>query len=145
MKWYTSKVPIDEQTLEDIQQKIGVKFPSDYVQVAKISHGEPPTPNTIDFGSYEENVVGCLLSFEKHSPINFLHIYGSLKSDLPNKVIPFAKDPFGNMYCFDYRNGEEPTIIYWDHESGSITYVCATFSDMENMLYELDWDDEDDD
>ncbi|MDR6224016.1 SMI1/KNR4 family protein [Desmospora profundinema] len=144
MKWYESEVPANEQTIEEIQQRLGVRFPIDYKRVAKTSHGEPPTPNTIDFGMYKEKVVGCLLSFDNSSPINFLHVYGSLKKHLPLKVIPFAKDPFGNMYCFDYRDSEEPTIVYWNHESGSITHVCDTFSKMESMLYELDWDDDDD-
>ncbi|WP_236340155.1 SMI1/KNR4 family protein [Paenibacillus plantiphilus] len=27
-----------------------------------------------------------------------------------------ASDPAGNYICFDYRNGENPKIIFWEHE-----------------------------
>jgi len=102
------------------------------------SHGTQPTPYSIDFGDLKEKVFGCLLSFEKGSPINIEYVYSWVKDDLPDKVFPFARDPFGNLYCFDYRDSDDPTIVYWYHETSSITKVCDRFSEIEEMLYELD-------
>lgn len=140
MEWGKSETPVEREVIEKVGKKLGIRFPEDYVRVAKHSHGEPPTPDVIDFADMKEKVVGCLLSFAEDSPINLEWTYQIHKDDLPDRMIPFCKDPFGNLYCFDYRKGEEPTIVYWYHEANRLTKVCDTFTEMESMLYEPEMD-----
>jgi hypothetical protein len=139
MKWRKSKVPADKQSIDQVKN-FGIQFPSDFRRIAIASHGTQPSPDTIDFGDLKQILFGCLLSFEKNSPIYIERVYRWVKDDLPDKVFPFAKDPFGNLYCFDYRDSEDPIIVYWYHESSNVTKVCDNFSDIEKMLYEPDQD-----
>ncbi|WP_338390700.1 SMI1/KNR4 family protein [Bacillus atrophaeus] len=62
---------------------------------------------------------------------------------LVDKIIPFATDAGGNLFCFDYRmSSQEPVIVFWDHEiayedkESSISYVCDSFTELINKLYE---------
>ncbi|MGX9707798.1 SMI1/KNR4 family protein [Laceyella tengchongensis] len=110
MKWEKSKTPATEVTISDVEQCLGIKFPDDYREVAKQSHGTQPTPYILKFDE-GELIFGNLLSYDKDSPIYFEKVYSWVKGNLPEKVIPFARDPFGNYHCFDYREGGEPTIV----------------------------------
>ncbi|SMO72987.1 SMI1/KNR4 family protein [Melghirimyces algeriensis] len=136
MEWRKNETPANSSIIRDIEQKLGICFPADYLQVVKDSHGKQPTPNVIDFGGLQEKVFGSLLSFEEGCPVNLWFTYKSVKDVLPKKVIPFGCDPFGNLYCFDYRKSEDPTIVYWYHEADRITKVCDTFTELEGMFYE---------
>lgn len=143
MNWPKSKTPAKEQDIQAVERKFGIQFPDDYREVAKISHGEMPDPYSIDFGGMFGKIFGFLLSFDKKSPINIERVYDDIKDALPEKVFPFAEDRFGNFYCFDYRHGNDPIIVYWYHETFRLTKVCNHFSEIEDMLYEFDFDDED--
>ncbi|WP_356724712.1 SMI1/KNR4 family protein [Paenibacillus sp. JJ-223] len=62
------------------------------------------------------------------------------KEELPERIVPFGRDPFGNFLCFDYRSMQEnPTIVFYDHESEvedeKIIYVCDTFTQLLSELY----------
>ena len=50
MKWRKSKVPADKQSIYQVEKNFGIQFPSDFRQIAIISHGTQPSPDTIDFG-----------------------------------------------------------------------------------------------
>lgn len=55
------------------------------------------------------------------------------------KLIPFAKDPFGNLLCFDYRyNEKSPKIVFYDCEETTITTVCDSFTELLERLYALE-------
>ena len=83
-----------------------------------------------------------LLTFDLDSEYSILKIFSTLKSRLVEKVFPFARDPFGNYICFDYRSGGDPTIVFWEHEAASIdndsaiSKVCDSFSELLDMLEE---------
>ena len=62
------------------------------------------------------------------------------------KVYPFARDPFGNLLCFDYRNStESPTVVFWDHEEENIKEaiypVCSTFTELLASLRDFEEED----
>ena len=46
------------------------------------------------------------------------------------------------MICFDYRNNEQPVVIFWEHEKAfndkesAISYLCDTFTELMLMLHE---------
>ncbi|WP_425412152.1 SMI1/KNR4 family protein [Melghirimyces thermohalophilus] len=55
-------------------------------------------------------------------------------------MIPFANDSFGNVYCFDYRQGKTPSLVAYDHEEGDIEPLCRTFSKLVAGIIEEDDD-----
>ena len=89
-----------------------------------------------------EEVFNNFLSFDEEDSSNIINAYNDVKDRLIEKVIPFAEDPFGNLLCFDYRNSEQPIIVFWEHEKAfnnkenAISFICNTFSELLNMLHE---------
>lgn len=57
------------------------------------------------------------------------------------KLVPFARDPFGNLLCFDYRyNENNPKVVFFENESEKPTIipVCNSFTDLINRLYAIE-------
>ncbi len=75
--------------------------------------------------------------------MSLLEAVEAVSDRIPTKVISFGEDPFGNLYCFDYREGSSPKVVYWDHEKAfndpenSLTYIADSFTGFVNMLYDF--------
>ncbi|WP_258398814.1 SMI1/KNR4 family protein, partial [Bacillus velezensis] len=72
---------------------------------------------------------------------DLLSTLDNVKDRLVDKIIPFATDAGGNLFCFDYRmSSQEPVIVFWDHEiayedkKSSLSYVCDSFTELMNKL-----------
>lgn len=144
IEWKFADDPIEESVIKGIQKKLGIAFPEDYIQCAIRNHGGSPRPKVYDFSGRKEAVFGSLLSFDEHEPTFILDVYDAIGKRLPDKVIPFADDPFGNYLCFDFRDKESnPTVVFWDHEQPnrktSLSKVCNNFTELLNKLYKPDW------
>lgn len=83
----------------------------------------------------------CHVQAEDKNP-SILQVFESIRQRLPERVFPFAADPFGNFLCFDYRTKDTPVVVFWDHETAfqspndALEFVCNGFSDLMNLLYE---------
>ncbi|MBW9154791.1 SMI1/KNR4 family protein [Clostridium estertheticum] len=119
----------------------GIEFPRDYVECIMKNDGGYPRPNRFNLNGNEE-VFNNLLSFDEEDSSNIMEAYNDVKDRLIRKVIPFAEDPFGNLICFDYRDSEQPIIVFWEHEKAfndkesAMSYLCDSFTDLLSMLHE---------
>ena len=141
IRWICENDNVEITTISNVETMLGVKFPKDYIEIAMTNDGGYPKPNRFDFNDNEE-VFNNLLSFDEEDYSNIINTYNDIKDRLIEKVIPFAEDPFGNMICFDYRNNEQPVVIFWEHEKAfndkesAISYLCDTFTELMLMLHE---------
>ncbi|MDW8364026.1 MAG: SMI1/KNR4 family protein [Myxococcales bacterium] len=46
------------------------------------------------------------------------------------RLVPFARDPFGNFFCFRCGAHGPDAVVFWEHETGSVETICKTFSDL---------------
>ncbi|WP_047155528.1 SMI1/KNR4 family protein [Aneurinibacillus tyrosinisolvens] len=147
VEWYKRKSHVDatEEEIKAVEDQWGVTFPSDYREVAKEYHGcTPLRKKALNIGEREE-AFKFLLSFSENSKsLYILDVYNNIKDRLVDNVYPFANDPFGNCYCFDYRQSNtQPTIVFWDHEEAyenpeeGLSYLCNSFAELLNHLEEL--------
>ncbi|MFD2671210.1 SMI1/KNR4 family protein [Marinicrinis sediminis] len=143
--WILSHPPVSENEIQKVEEKLKVKLPSDYVTCVKINNGGTPQDKEIlDFAEKEGAVFNRLLSYHPEKSTYILETYEDILDRLVPHVFPFASDPFGNFYCFDYRqnpSGNQPTIVYWDHEMTfidpfyALIPVCSSFTELLSMLY----------
>lgn len=157
IKWKNRKDEINDNVIQEFEDRFGVKFPNDYIECIKCNNGALPEPCFFKVKG-KERIFGELLSFETNSRGNIYNTYNRIKEALPKKVIPFATDPSGNFICFDYINSEtSPKVVFWYHEISvaeddldeeelennmldklqreAIVYICDSFSDLINILY----------
>ncbi|ENQ3104922.1 SMI1/KNR4 family protein, partial [Bacillus cereus] len=139
--WLFTDKSVDEKTISKVEQSFGIKFPQDYKECVIKYNGGYPKPDNFDFSDEGEGEGGAvfnnLLSFTGDFSIEA--IYEFSKESLQKGIIPFARDPFGNLICFDYRqSNNEPTVVFFDHEEqgeNSIELICNTFTELLNKLY----------
>lgn len=157
IKWRRPGAPLVREDIARVEAKAGFQFPNDYVSCALLYHGASVVPYRINVNN-RERVFANLLSFSDESVDNIIEVYDNYKERLKNGIIPFACDPSGNLFCFDYRKDKKnPSIIFFNSELGviasdystgdlkrinleeaqekAIEPVCGSFTEMLHMLH----------
>lgn len=130
--------------IKEVEEKLKIKFPTDYKEFIKDHNGcSPIDKKVVLFQDSRESINNLLSIGDPTRPIDLLSTIDNVKDRLVDKIIPFATDAGGNLFCFDYRmSSQEPVIVFWDHEiayedkESSISYVCDSFTELINKLYE---------
>lgn len=127
-----------EARVQASERVLGVPLPADYLAVARSEQGRAPSPATVTLADGSHTVFNHLLHFES-SPesTSLIGVWQDLEDILPERVIPFAGDPGGNFFCFDYRNGAaQPPVVFWSHDDPQAPpqRVAASFSDLLERL-----------
>lgn len=154
IQWKYGHGAIERDVITQVEERFGVQFPQEYVEVALQHHGAAAIPNTFDVDVYGEAVFNRVLSYDPSKPNYIVDVYEGVKDRLLEGVYPFASDAFGNLICFDYRqllgkDPQQPAIVLWDHEAASeipvnaldedaLYEVTSSFHDLMNSLYELE-------
>jgi hypothetical protein len=151
LEWRWALPPADQSDVAALEGALGVRLPEDYVACALRHHGGRPNRNCLDFGGEKEKVFQSLLALraDETPSRTVLWAYRNLlQRGGDARIVPFADDPGGNLYVFDYRRGEPPSILYWDHElaaeeeSGepglALTPVAGSFAELLGQLYDPD-------
>lgn len=134
---------ITNNQIKQLEQYFNIKFPNDFIECVQKYDGGYPTPDNFNIPNQDENSLNNLLTLDSNKKYSILETYYNTKDRLPDKIYPFAKDPFGNLLCFDYRDtSDSPSIVFWDHEEEDIEEaiypVCPTFTELLDSLYEFD-------
>lgn len=139
--WILTKDLIDESQMKKFESEHGITFPPEYKECVLKNNGGRPRPNVFDSSNRKELVAKALLSFERTHLDNIWDTYENLRERLPEGVIPFMSDQFGNYICFDFRNSNIPSVVFWDHEQShsnsdkSIIPIADGFMEFLNSLY----------
>lgn len=143
--WKYADDPVTGELIEKVGKSLGVQFPQDYIECAKVNHGANVIPYRFDAKGIER-AFGTLLSYDEECNDNLEEEYGNYRDTLPNDITPFGIDPAGNLICFDYKgNKEEPIVVFWYHEGAwekemlmeeeGLTEEQAEERARENVLY----------
>ena len=142
LKWARTLPPVDDTVIEEVEEFLGIKFPNDYRECAKVCHGGTPSPG--EFVVYSLGLVkfasclGYLCSLNKGDPQGILNTALMLEDVLPNGLVPFAGDGGGDLICFRYTEQSlPPSIVYYQHELSNdeaIVHLADTFTDFVNLL-----------
>ena len=141
IEWEDGMV-ISQNQISDFENILGINLPNDFKEVVKNQDGASPNHPALDFCGMKEKVFSGLIPLlePNYYSASIVETINSYEIPFPEGIIPFGQDPFGNLYCFDYRGKVEPTIVYWDHEA-EMSYefqfclVADTFSAFLNKLY----------
>ena len=137
VKWSFKKSEISDSRIKEIQEKLNVIFPKDFVECVLENNGGQPTPECFDFKGHKEAVFNALVDLSFDGKGNLFEILQNLNGQLPDRIIPFANDPFGNFFCFDFRENGSPNIVFWNHEKSgndAIESVGFGFSEILKQL-----------
>jgi SMI1 / KNR4 family (SUKH-1) len=117
IKFDFTSVPLNNADLDEVEQRFSFEFPQPVrAHYLRYNGGHPDkdrfsdengTCIVHDFFPIKISAVSTLPTLET--------IIRRLKVDqrlIPDHLVPFADDPFGNIYCFSTR-GHDFGAIYW--------------------------------
>lgn len=142
IEWINPEPGVEMAALRELEATLDVSFPKDYIECALENHGGRPSLDCLDFGGEEERLFGALLPITGGESRTILEEVEDSQGYIPDRVVPFACDPFGNLFCFDYRQSETPQVVFWNHEEAHagpeacITKVARSFTELLEMLYQ---------
>lgn len=100
----------EKDAIYEIEKILDLRFPNDLLKYIKVGNAATPEKNKI-FVCGNERVVASMLSFNKEE--NIEDIYMFMNHVKMNRVIPFAIDPFGNLFVYFV---DKQTVGFWNHE-----------------------------
>ncbi len=133
-------LPLEPDRLRAAEQRLGVRFPQDYVDCVLQHQGQTPEPATFRYGEGGSTVFNELYHFEDSPATSSQRAaQESLETaGLPAGLVPFAGDPAGNHMCFDFReHAQTPTVVMLDHDAAGedmLKSVAASFSELLEKL-----------
>ncbi|MBT2216286.1 SMI1/KNR4 family protein [Virgibacillus dakarensis] len=159
VEWRSWDEQVTRKEVESVGEKLGVKFPLDYIEVAMEYNGAHVSPELFQVEG-KEKVFGTLLTYDNEDDEHILEVFKDYRDTLPEKIVPFAFDPSGNLICFDYKNHEDnPIVVFWEHENAgekemlmreeglteeevedrareNVYFIAETFTDFLNKLHD---------
>ena len=118
------------------EQQLGVRFPPDFLAVARVHQGARPVPNGIAIPSFGGTAVAHLLHFgDAPGHTNIVARRFPLDDAMEDGVIPFAEDIGGDLFCFDYRRDPaHPSVVFWSVDTGPLP-LADSFTAFLDTLY----------
>jgi SMI1-KNR4 cell-wall len=92
INWRSWDELVTKKEVENVEEKLGVKFPLDYIEVAIDYNGAHVSPELCQVEG-EEKVFGTLLTYDVEDDEHILEVFNDYQDTLPKKLIPFALDP----------------------------------------------------
>lgn len=133
---------ISQDEIKYFENRLGICLPDDFKKIIAVYDGGNPSPNVIDFSGMVEKVFTGLIPLLKENDYNqpILEIIKMYSDRLPEGIVPIGDDPFGNMYCYDFRANSKPVIVYWNHELDmddpkQFVFVANSFSELMDSFY----------
>ncbi len=117
-----------------VEAELKIEFPKDFVANIKKYDGGYPKPNKITVEGQEE-VLNNLVSFLEEDTSFILDIISDIENFRDSNLVPIAEDPFGNLFCYSFRESAYE-IVFWSHEESSVKHVCNNFEELITMLHE---------
>jgi hypothetical protein len=146
MKWRTTlsdHPKISLEIVKQVEKELKVQFPADFLTVAmEHNEGSPECKRILVDGKGE--VFHHLLSLHPEDSSYIAKKWKMLQSEYeaPAYIVPIARDPFGNFFCYDFHK-KVPEIVFYLHEFDSddleaYSFVSSSFTQLVQSLHRID-------
>ena len=133
--WKFAGEKINENIIKNFEKEHNIVFPRTYTDLIKKYNGATPNKEVFLLSTGRECVFNYLLDWNENVEGHIQNIYSILVDTLKkDSLYPFANDPFGNFICFDFTDKNDPSIVFFDHESNEIIQISKDFNSFLNSL-----------
>lgn len=114
--------PATDAEVAAAEETLGVRFPADYLAVARAHQGAGPVPQRVDLPNGFVVGVDYLLPFSDSAGIHGIVARRfPLEDVIAPTVIPFAEDTGGDLFCFDFgKSASNPPVGFWSTDTGLV-------------------------
>jgi hypothetical protein len=138
IKFKDTEPKISLLDIENLEKYVNLTFPDSYKKHLIRYNGGYCVPDTFDFIENGQNSNSCIdyfLAIYDGLYCNLKNRIDMLKINnkrLPQPIIPFADDPFGNAICFSCGEKDYGYIYFWNHER-EVDYSVEDDSNYDNL------------
>ncbi|MEO1530399.1 MAG: SMI1/KNR4 family protein [Planctomycetota bacterium] len=124
-----------QEEIAAVERVLGVQLPSDFIEFCRHYHGGFPDPDEIEVEGFGTTMVNSIIPFVDVPDERIRSIVSVVEAveGLHHKLVPFAVEPGGNYFCFDYRSANQK-VVFWFHEQSTIFDVCDSFTEFVEIL-----------
>lgn len=120
----------DKNIFAEIEEERNISFPDELKKFIIEANAATPTKFNFMVGNVEK-VLGAILSFNRNE-VDTDSVFNAFSVITDSNLLPFGIDPFGNYICYVLK---DKSIVFWDHETSSITAVNNNLSAFLKSLY----------
>lgn len=127
-----------DQDIRAIEEYARVRLPADYRAFVRDHNGATPKPRVLTLPTGRNVLLNRLLRVEADAVDSIKGRMDALRDGhRVVNLLPFADDPFGNLFCFEYARREFEGVVFWDHEKNdAVNRICATFTELIDSLHD---------
>ena len=107
-----------------VEARLNISLPKSYIDQVLNTNGAHPDKSIFDTKSRKDCVFESLINWDKSRKANIYFWLDTIKME---NILPFGKDPFGNLICFDFSSGRNPQVVFWNHENDQISFIADSF------------------
>lgn len=126
MKWLSVKRPLTISDIEQVEHDLSICFPLDYKNKIGPINGGALKDAYVKVSGVGNVPYARNVSLSKDAPASIYSLLSAL-NETKTTLLPIAGVGNGDYFCFDLRNN---TVVFWMHETGSVFFVCDTFTQL---------------
>lgn len=126
--------PATDADIEDLLTILPGGAHADWISFLRTSNGARPAPNTYPIPPDDSGRVRSILSAS-----GVQETRQEVEGGFPEGCVPIADDGCGNYVCL-VSSPRECGVAFWDHETGALSVVAATFTEFLGLLEPFDPD-----
>ena len=132
--WTFVRPLMNNDLIFELENLLKISFPEYFISFIQENNAGYPKNNILDIKG-RERVVSNLISMNYEDRPNMLGESLYLSTMFDENLVPFAEDPFGNLFCFNFFLKDRYEVVFLDMESNfEITSIFETFSEFLDSL-----------
>ena len=129
--------PVSGDAIQTFESEMNFEFPAALRKILIAHDGGRPQLQALVLPGGREVILERLLAVVSQNGTTISSANQALRSQGFQGLLPFATDPFGNLFCFTFQQeGEAGPILFWNHETGTTQRICGSFTDLLGLLCE---------
>ena len=134
--WERSRGTFSLSILEKLEVEKSIVFPKEYKAILENYNGAHPSKSLVNIEGNREVVFESLLNWDSSRKANIFFWIECIERETGlSSLIPFGKDPFGNLFCFIFNKKENYEVVFWDHETNKLYRINDSFNSFLCNLY----------
>ena len=126
---------VTDQTVAEVEAAFGVRLPASFIQFVRYNPEAHPLIGGVSVRDLE-TAIDSFFRFTADKNERFPIVACRHHPEIPEKVIPFARDAGDGLFCLDLRNGEK--ITFYNPDEHTWTTISDSFEEFIDGLIDLD-------
>ncbi|WP_170229723.1 SMI1/KNR4 family protein [Polyangium fumosum] len=130
--------PLSEQSLQELEEKLGVRLPAPYRRFLQEYNGGRPEPDVLDIAGAPFGTVGVREFFgvgKDYETYELLWLLEERRASLGDDVLAIACDSSGDLYGIVTKGEQRGRVYFFDYYASWEPYFVA--SDFDAFLQKL--------